>query len=76
MSYNGAVFASAIPGDVETARQQEAPEAQAPQQSDPRASSAPSADVPPLTREQLAAMYRPAPAIGQDVGLFEIAEMT
>jgi hypothetical protein len=39
-------------------------------------SEIPDADTPGLTREQLITSFGSAPGIGQDVGLFDIAEMT
>jgi hypothetical protein len=67
VSYQGAVFASSIPGDMEAAEIET--QARVP-------SEAPAPNVPALTQAQLAAVSSAQPAIGQEVGLFEIAEMT
>ncbi|MHB1957082.1 MAG: hypothetical protein ACYCOU_25480 [Sulfobacillus sp.] len=67
VSYQGAVFASALPLDEE-ATVRESPEL--------TASVAPPPEAGAMTREQLSAIFGAAPGIGQEVGLFEIGQVT
>jgi hypothetical protein len=67
VSYQGAVAAGAVPGDVAASQPQE--------ESMPDRYVTPSAEAPPLTQEQLVAMFGSAPMIGQEVGLFSIAKV-
>jgi hypothetical protein len=68
VSYQGAVFAAALPQDQAAS--------QAASNGSHLPSAAPDAETPALTVEQINAMFGAAPEVGQEVGLFEIGRMT
>jgi hypothetical protein len=75
VTYDGAVRAAHIIQQME--EKPSAPQGPSYDPSVPTGhSEAPPADAPALTKEQLTAMFGPAPSIGQDVGMFEIGNVT